>query len=86
MDEDGIPTVVETEEPIPIATVRFRLALVLLLLMGAAGAAIAAFAFTNPDNKDVLTTLLTGLFSPVIALVAGVTGFYFGTNSDAGGS
>ena len=69
-------------EPLPVSVVQYRIAVGLLALLAGFGVLIAAFAFANPRNKDAVNGLVTGLFSPLVALAGGATGFYFGASPE----
>jgi hypothetical protein len=69
-------------DPYALPVVQYRIAVGLLALLAAFGVIIAAFAFLNPANKDAVSGLVTGLFSPLVALAGGATGFYFGASPE----
>jgi hypothetical protein len=73
-------------EPLPMRVIQYRVAVALLGLLAVIGVIISIFAFMNPRNKDAVNGLVTGLFSPLVALAGGATGFYFGASPDGDGS
>jgi hypothetical protein len=79
MNGDGLEHFAEETEPEPsIGLVQYRIAGWLLALLAGVSAVILGFALMNPDQNDAVNGLLTGLFSPILAVASGATGFYFG--------
>jgi len=61
------------------------LAVILLLLLGLASLAIFFLIWRVPQfNRDDVTTFITGVFTPLVALASGATGFYFGAKQPGG--
>lgn len=80
---DTLPTVKETSPGLETTRAQIARALVALL------AVVILFSFltlwmAQPSGAD-LRELLTIIFSPLIALVSGAVGFYFGKRSDEQG-
>lgn len=60
---------------------RGRIALVLAAALGFVAGVIALAVFTGWSDRDALELLITGVFSPLAALVGAVGGYYFGKRS-----
>lgn len=74
------PTLIIGEIDLEREQTRGLLALALFFLL--AGATVFTFVLIldRPSiTSDNVTTFVTGVFTPLVALVGGATGFYFGT-------
>jgi uncharacterized RDD family membrane protein YckC len=55
------------------------LAVVILIAVYALGVTLLAAILVRPFDTGVLSSLLTGVFTPLITVVGTVVGFYFGS-------
>jgi membrane associated rhomboid family serine protease len=74
------PTLIIGEVELEREQTRGKLAFALFFLLTIATVFAFVLIISKPSiTSDNVTTFVTGIFTPLIALVSGASGFYFGT-------